>query len=210
MAVVGPLTLSYRGTLVQPQDVSTILLSLAAGAIAAQPAISVPKPLSSTVVALIGVTSIATGLTAYAMGVMKLGYLVRFVPFPGCERLSGRIRGSACAGGLRNGGARRRRRTMPNCCPLWPLWLPWAGGVAGHRRRLAAVQQRSCHPPAPFAGAGRVLCCITGVDGAGFCRDARDWPAAWPVSWVDHSFDGVDISICFRMCNGLPFWPRPR
>jgi SulP family sulfate permease len=81
MAVVGPLTLSYRGTLIQPQDVSTILLSISAGAIATQPAISADAAFS-TVVALVGVTSIATGLTAYAMGMLKLGYLVRFVPFP--------------------------------------------------------------------------------------------------------------------------------
>ena len=37
MAVVGPFMLSYRGTLVQPQDVSTILLSLSAASIATLP-----------------------------------------------------------------------------------------------------------------------------------------------------------------------------
>lgn len=78
MAVVGPFTLSYRGTLIQPQDVSTILLSIA---IATLPAISAQAAFS-TVVALAGATSMATGVTAYAMGLLKLGYLVRFVPFP--------------------------------------------------------------------------------------------------------------------------------
>lgn len=121
MAVVGPLTLSYRGTLIQPQDVSTILLSLSAGAIAAQPAISAEAAFS-TVVTLVGVTSIATGLTAYTMGVLKLGYLVRFVPFPvvsGFLAASGvlLVRGAfgmvaPCAG-------------FADLMSLWPLWLPW-------------------------------------------------------------------------------------
>lgn len=123
MAVVGPLTLSYRGTLVQPQDVSTILLSLAAGAIAAQPAISAEAAFS-TVVALVGVTSIATGLTAYAMGVMKLGYLVRFVPFPvvsGFLAASGvlLVRGAFGMVVQGDGGG------IAGLLSQWPLWLPW-------------------------------------------------------------------------------------
>lgn len=121
MAVVGPLTLTYRGTLVQPQDVSTILLSLAAGAIAAQPAISAEAAFS-TVVALVGVTSIATGLTAYAMGVMKLGYLVRFVPFP---VVSGFL---AASGVLLVRGAFGMvvpEAGLADLPALWPLWLPW-------------------------------------------------------------------------------------
>ena len=81
MAVVGPFTLSYRGTPIQPQHVSTILLSISAGAIATLPAIRAQAAFS-TVVALAGATSMATGVTACAMGLLKLGYLVRFGPFP--------------------------------------------------------------------------------------------------------------------------------
>jgi sulfate permease, SulP family len=81
MAIVVPLTLSYRGTLIQPQDVSTILLSLAAASIAALPGIGA-KAAFSTVLVLAGLTVIATGATAYTMGRLKLGYLVWFIPFP--------------------------------------------------------------------------------------------------------------------------------
>ncbi len=121
MAVVGPLTLSYRGTLIQPQDVSTILLSLAAGAIAAQPAISAEVAFS-TVVALVGVTSIATGLTAYAMGVLKLGYLVRFVPFPvvsGFLAASGVLLVRGAFGMVVPGAG------TAELMSIWPFWLPW-------------------------------------------------------------------------------------
>ena len=121
MAVVGPLTLSYRGTLIQPQDVSTILLSLSAGAIAAMPAISAEAAFS-TVVALVGVTSIATGVTAYAMGVLKLGYLVRFVPFPvvsGFLAASGVLLVRGAFGMVVPGAG------FEELMSLWPLWLPW-------------------------------------------------------------------------------------
>ncbi len=129
MAMVGPLTLSYRGTLIQPQDVSTILLSISAGAIATLPAISTQAAFS-TVVALAGVTSIATGLTAYAMGVLKLGYLVRFVPFP---VVSGFL---AASGVLLVRGA--FGMVLPDLdisftdlLARWPLWLPWLGVSIG-------------------------------------------------------------------------------
>ena len=123
MAVMGPLTLSYRGTLIQPQDVSTILLSLSAGAIAALPAISAQAAFS-TVVALVGVTSIATGLTAYAMGVLKLGYLVRFVPFPvvsGFLAASGVLLVRGAFGMVVPDGS----SGLAEMLALWPLWLPW-------------------------------------------------------------------------------------
>ena len=123
MAVVGPLTLSYRGTLIQPQDVSTILLSIAAGAIASQPAMT-GQAAFSTVVALAGVTSIATGLTAYTMGVLKLGYLVRFVPFPvvsGFLAASGVLLVRGAFGMVLPEGA----LGLSDLLGVWPLWLPW-------------------------------------------------------------------------------------
>ena len=81
MALVAPLNLSYRGSLVQPQDVSAILLALGAASIAARPGLS-PEAAFSTSVALVGATSIIAGIAAYATGALKLGYLARFVPFP--------------------------------------------------------------------------------------------------------------------------------
>jgi sulfate permease, SulP family len=125
MALIGPLTLSYRGTLIQPQDVSTILLSISAGAIATLPAISTQAAFS-TVVALAGVTSIATGVTAYAMGVLKLGYLVRFVPFPvvsGFLAASGVLLVRGAYGMVVPGGDGSLAALLAN----WPLWLPWLG-----------------------------------------------------------------------------------
>jgi SulP family sulfate permease len=124
MGVVGPLALTYRGSLIQPQDVTAILLALAAAAIAGQPGLA-PESAFSTVVVLIGLTSIATGIAAYAMGAFKLGYLVRFVPFP---VISGFL---AASGALLIGGA--FDMVAPPDAPgwadflvgNWPVWLPW-------------------------------------------------------------------------------------
>jgi sulfate permease, SulP family len=123
MAIMGPLTLSYRGTLIQPQDVSTILLSISAGAIATLPAINAQAAFS-TVVALVGVTSVATGVTAYALGVMKLGYLVRFVPFPvvsGFLAASGVLLVRGAYGMVVPAGDEGSTQILAS----WPLWLPW-------------------------------------------------------------------------------------
>ncbi len=123
MAVMGPLTLSYRGTLIQPQDVSTILLSISAGAIATLPSITAQAAFS-TVVALVGVTSIAIGIAAYVMGVLKLGYLVRFVPFPvvsGFLAASGVLLVRGAYGMVVPTGG----NGFADLISDWHLWLPW-------------------------------------------------------------------------------------
>lgn len=129
MALVGPMTLSYRGTLMQPQDVSAILLALCAASIAGLPLISADAAFS-TVVVLIGVTSVTTGVAAYAMGSLKLGYLVRFVPFP---VVSGFL---AASGALLVRGAfdmvvPSDGSGLVHLTDQWPLWMPWLAVSVG-------------------------------------------------------------------------------
>jgi len=61
------------------QDASTAILALSAASIAG--ALVAPDALDS-VLAMIAVTSLATGLTFLAMGYFRLGEIARFVPFP--------------------------------------------------------------------------------------------------------------------------------
>lgn len=126
MALVAPLTLSYRGTLVQPQDVTAILLALGAASIAASPGIAVDSAFATTVV-FVGATTIVAGVVVYATGALKLGNLARFVPFPvvaGFLAASGAllIRGAldmvAPSGGSGEAG-------LAALVDRWPLWLPW-------------------------------------------------------------------------------------
>jgi SulP family sulfate permease len=82
MAAVGALVLSFRGTVCQPQDTPAIVLSLAAGGIAA----GMPDPTSerafATIVALIVISTAAAGIAAWLLGRFRLGFVARYIPFP--------------------------------------------------------------------------------------------------------------------------------
>jgi SulP family sulfate permease len=142
MAVVAPFMLSYRGTLVQPQDVTAILLALGAASIAARPGMSIDAAFATTVV-FVGATAIVAGAVVYAVGALKLGNLARFVPFP------------VVAGFLAASGALLIRGAFDMVAPAmpftdsrfmgildrWPLWLPWlALGAA-----MVVATRRSSH-----------------------------------------------------------------
>lgn len=127
MSVVAPLALSYRGGIIQPQNVAAILLSFSAAEILRRTG-GDAEAAFPTVVATVAAASIATGAAAYAAGALRLGYLVRFVPFPvvsGFLAATGALlaghtfhllvpSASAGAGGWTAALAER-----------WPLWLPW-------------------------------------------------------------------------------------
>ncbi|MGB8812424.1 MAG: SulP family inorganic anion transporter [Paracoccaceae bacterium] len=126
MALIAPMALTYRGGLIQPQDVCAILFSLCAATIAAMPGLGAEVAFS-TVVTLVGGTSIVTGVAAYAMGHFKLGYLVRFMPFP---VISGFLAASGAllvksAFGMAAPGA----EGIGELLVRWPQWVPWL--VAG-------------------------------------------------------------------------------
>ena len=70
---------SLPGMYAGMQDASTAILALSAASIAG--ALMAPEALD-TVLAMIAVTSLATGLTFLAMGYFRLGEIARFVPFP--------------------------------------------------------------------------------------------------------------------------------
>jgi len=82
MAAVGALTLGYRGTCCQPQDAPAIVISLAAASIAAGMADPTSERSFATVAALVAITAAVSGLVAWLMGRLRLGFVARFIPFP--------------------------------------------------------------------------------------------------------------------------------
>ncbi|MDO9416700.1 SulP family inorganic anion transporter [Pararhizobium sp.] len=127
MGIAGSLTLSYRGTLMQPQDVSAILLALCATAISSRPGIS-PQDAFATVVVLVALTSIVTGVAAYAMGALRLGYIARFVPFPvvsGFLAASGALLIRGAFDMVAPGTVSTVNAWFLPLAAAWPLWLPW-------------------------------------------------------------------------------------
>ena len=82
MAVVGAFTLSYRGIIVQPQDVTALILSLAAASIAGNWQSAAHDGLFATIAVLVAVATAATGLATFIFGRLRIGHIVRFIPYP--------------------------------------------------------------------------------------------------------------------------------
>ncbi len=82
MAVVGAFTLSYRGIIVQPQDVTALILSLAAASVAGSWRGAASEDLFATIAVLVAVTAAATGAATFVFGRLRLGHIVRFIPYP--------------------------------------------------------------------------------------------------------------------------------
>ncbi|WP_112324246.1 SulP family inorganic anion transporter [Oceanibium sediminis] len=81
MGLLSAFLFSYRGTISQPQDVTAILLSLAAAQIAASDIIA-PEAVFPTVAMLVIVATFTTGIVAYACGRFGMGNIARFIPYP--------------------------------------------------------------------------------------------------------------------------------
>ncbi|MSU90737.1 STAS domain-containing protein [Rhodobacteraceae bacterium 2CG4] len=81
LCVVGSIASSYRGTVILPQDVTVVLIAVGAGQIAAEWQ-GEPAAMFPTIVALIVVCTVVGGLLTLTIGTLRLGYLVRFMPYP--------------------------------------------------------------------------------------------------------------------------------
>ena len=136
MCGVGGFFYSFRGTICHPQDVTAIVLAVSASAMAEAWPADQGDSLMATIAMLIAVTTAFSGLVAWGFGVLRLGFLARFIPYPvigGFLAATGYLLLTGAIGlGL---GA---RVTVWTLAPLLEpatlvLWLPWVligGGIA--------------------------------------------------------------------------------
>lgn len=82
MAIVGALSLSYKGTIVQPQDVTALLLSLVVASIAGTWTRGTSDELFATIAMFVALATAIAGLVTFAFGHFRLGFIVRFIPYP--------------------------------------------------------------------------------------------------------------------------------
>ena len=84
IGIVVALTSSLRGAVAVAQDIPAAILAPVAAGIAASLASTAASPEATyaTVVALIAVTSLVTGVGFLLMGIFRLGSLIRFIPYP--------------------------------------------------------------------------------------------------------------------------------
>ena len=81
LALVGAMCLSYKGSIVAPQDVPAILLAGAAAAMAGTYQLQ-GEVLFSTVATLVAAAALLTGVAGVLVGRLQLAYVARFVPYP--------------------------------------------------------------------------------------------------------------------------------
>jgi sulfate permease, SulP family len=83
IGIVVALTSSLGGTVAVAQDIpAAILAPVAAGISASLTPLASPEATYITVVAVMAVTSLATGIGFLLMGIFHLGSLIRFIPYP--------------------------------------------------------------------------------------------------------------------------------
>ena len=83
IGIVVALTSSLRGSVGIGQDIpAAILAPVAAGIAASLAPAATPEATYITVVAVIAVTSLVTGIGFLLMGIFRLGGLIRFIPYP--------------------------------------------------------------------------------------------------------------------------------
>lgn len=81
--IVMSITSSYPGTIAVPQNkIAPILALIAAAVVLAMPGGAADENVLITVIAAIIISSLLTGLFMAALGVFKLGGLIRFIPYP--------------------------------------------------------------------------------------------------------------------------------
>lgn len=81
ISLVGAFTLSFRGSILGPQDVPAILVASGAAGIVAKYTVP-PEALFATVACLVAVTSITTGVLGMAIGRLRLAHVTRYFPYP--------------------------------------------------------------------------------------------------------------------------------
>ncbi len=161
MCAVGGFFYSFRGTICHPQDVTAIVLAVSASAMAETWPADQGDSLMATIAMLIAVTTAFSGLVAWGFGVLRLGFLARFIPYPvigGFLAATGYLLLTGAIGlGL---GARVTVWTLAPLLEPATLvqWLPWVligGGIAIGG---APDPQRPAAAAGPGSGARRLLC----------------------------------------------------
>lgn len=163
MAIIAVASKSCRAVIVQPQDVTAVLLATAAGTMIADAGLAAEAAFATSV-AMIGLSTVLAGVTAYVVGHLKLSFVVRYLPR------------QVTAGFLAASGLLLVReaftivmadvsfRSPSDIATRWPQWLPWCGlGLA-----LSFVVRRSSNGllvPLSFALAAASFYLCLGVFG---------------------------------------------
>lgn len=200
MGAAGTLLFSFRGTICQPQDVTTVLLALAAARVAEGSSHLGPDALFATIATLVAITALVTGIALYLFGRLKLCFVARFIPYP---VLGGLL---AATGYLLTFGA--IGMTLQQNVTIWDLfelfdraalmrWLPWiaAGGA------MVVVTRVLAHKlilPLSILAVGLGFYLILAARGLSL-QDARDMGLLLGPFTGKDFVEGLDPSLLMRV-----------
>lgn len=202
-AVVGLLVASFSslpGMVADAQDAPAAILAVAAAGIASgMPAGAAPEATFATVVATMGATTVVTGLLFVVVGTLKLGRLVRYLPYP---VVGGFLAGTGWL--LLVGGLSLMAGFQPGPGQVMDLfatevWLRWVPGVV-FAIVILAVTQRFDHamvwPVLLFGGTAAFFLAMAFLGGspAGW-REAGLLLGPFPDANLLRPFDPSDLRL---------------
>ncbi|MDF2235079.1 SulP family inorganic anion transporter [Albimonas sp. CAU 1670] len=82
LGVVGAAASSLRGAVIGVQDAPAVIVAIAAAAIATEWQAGPGLDRFSTIAMLLATTTVAFGATLYGLGRFRLGFLIRYLPYP--------------------------------------------------------------------------------------------------------------------------------
>ncbi len=81
MYLIGAALFSFKGAMSPPQDVTAILLATGVSALYGTQAVANPDQFAATIAVLVPLAALGAGVAALALGYLRLGSIVRYVPF---------------------------------------------------------------------------------------------------------------------------------
>ena len=203
VGVISALWSSMRGLMAGSQDATSALLGIAAVALAAE--VALPDVVSS-VVALVAVTSISTGVVLYLLGRFHFGGLARYLPYTlvgGFMAATGVVIFQGCWSLLDADVAKAN-----DVSTLWAVWVP-AFVVAGGFLLLQRLRRMTLTFPVGMVGAGVLLHVAFLL--AGFSKSesvARGWllgageQVAWSPELISDAL-GADWGAVFSQIGAI-------
>ncbi|MFT5364472.1 MAG: SulP family sulfate permease, partial [Dinoroseobacter sp.] len=129
MYLIGAALFSFKGAMSPPQDVTAILLATGVSALYGTQAAANPDLFAATIAVLVPLAALGAGVAALALGYLRLGTVVRYVPF---QVIAGFLAATGYL--LALGGISMtvgENITLGTLHTLFtperlPLWAPWA------------------------------------------------------------------------------------
>lgn len=136
MYLIGAALFSFKGAMSPPQDVTAILLATGVSALYGTQAAANPAQFAATIAVLVPLAALGAGVASLALGYLRLGSVVRYVPFQviaGFLAATGYLLvlgGISMTVGENIDLTTLHKLAAPDQLPLWAPWAALGMGLA--------------------------------------------------------------------------------